>query len=221
MKILALEFSSPQRRIALVHQPESPGAVSECEIVETGNDSNKPFEMIESVLHQARIEREQIDRLAIGLGPGSYTGIRAAIALAQGWQLGRAIDLVGLSSAECLVAGAHAEGVTGRIAVVIDAQRGEFYLANYQLTSLGWRELQPLRLASQADVTQCEEGGDLLLGPEVLNWFPKGRAMFPRAVVLGKLGLNQSNFMSGEQLEPIYLRQTNFVKAPPPRVLPE
>jgi tRNA threonylcarbamoyladenosine biosynthesis protein TsaB len=221
MKILALEFSSPQRSIALVHQPKSPGAAIECEIVETGNDPNKPFEMIESVLRQSGIEREQVDRLAIGLGPGSYTGIRAAIALAQGWQLGRGIDLVGLSSVECLVAGAHAVGVTGRIAVVIDAQRGEFYLANYELTSHSWRELEPLRLATRAIVTECQKDGYLLLGPEVLNWFPKGRAMFPRAVVLGKLGLQQSKFVPGEQLEPIYLRPTSFVKAPPPRVLPE
>jgi tRNA threonylcarbamoyl adenosine modification protein YeaZ len=221
MKILALEFSSPQRSVALVEQPESPGAATHCEIVETGALPNKPVEMIQAVLKEAGIEREQVDRLAIGLGPGSYSGIRGAIALAQGWQLGRAINVLGLSSVECVVAGAQAEGVTGRVAVVIDAQRGEFYLANYELTSHGWRELQPLRLATQTTVTECEAKGDLPLGPEVLNWFPRGRTVFPRAVILGKLALSHATCVPGEQLEPIYLRATNFVKAPPPRILPE
>jgi tRNA threonylcarbamoyladenosine biosynthesis protein TsaB len=221
MKILALEFSSPQRSVALVHHPESGAVTMEHEIIETGPGPNKPFEMIQAVLRQAGIEREQVDRLIVGLGPGSYTGIRAAISLAQGWQLGRGIALSGLGSVECLVEGAQAEAVTGRVAVVIDAQRGEFYLANYELSPTGCRQLQPLRLATRDMVAKCEQEGDLLLGPEMLNEFPKCRTMFPRAAVLAKLGLKQSKIVPGDQLEPIYLRATSFVKAPPPRILPE
>ena len=183
MKILALEFSSPQRSVALVERSPSSPAVTQCEVVETGARSNKPFEMIEAVLKQAAVEREQVDCLAIGLGPGSYTGIRGAIALGQGWQLARATPLVGISSVECLVAGAQAQGIRGRVAVVIDAQRGEFYVANYELDAEAWRELQPLRLASRSSVLEFEANGELLIGPEVLNWFPGGRTIYPRAVV--------------------------------------
>ena len=43
--------------------------------------------MIEEALREAGLEREQIEVLAVGLGPGSYTGIRVALSLAQGWQL--------------------------------------------------------------------------------------------------------------------------------------
>src|SRR5579859_6762493 len=102
MKILALEFSSPQRSVALVQKANSAEMVMEHEVVETGNRSSKPFEMIEEVLRQSGTEREQVERLAIGLGPGSYNGIRGSIALAQGWQLGAEIPVQGMSSAECV-----------------------------------------------------------------------------------------------------------------------
>ena len=221
MKILALEFSSPQRGVAVIERSGASGSWIEHEAVETGSDSNKPFELIEMVLSRAALEREQIDSIVIGLGPGSYTGIRAAIALAQGWQLGRAVKLQGCSSAECLAAQAHQQGLRGRIAVVIDAQRGEFYLANFELETSTWQEVQPLRLVSESSVAECEARGELVLGPEVRNWFRKGQVMFPRAATLGRIALARTSYLSGEQLEPIYLRKPSFVKAPPARILPD
>lgn len=217
MKILALELSSSQRSVALVQRASSLAAILEYEAVETGGRASKAFEMIEEVLRQSGTEREQVELLAIALGPGSYTGIRAGIALAQGWQLGMGTPLQGVNSAECIAAQAHSEGLTGRVAVVIDAQRGEFYLANYALSSLGCHEVQPLRLASASEVSENEQRGDLLVGPEVLNWFPKGKTIYPRAAVLGRLALDRTSVTPGENLEPIYLRTTTFVKAPPPR----
>ena len=75
--------------------------------------------MIESALRQAGLEREEIECIAVGLGPGSYTGIRAAIALAQGWQLARGVKLLGVSSAECLATQAQAELFTGVAAISV------------------------------------------------------------------------------------------------------
>ncbi|HET7873462.1 MAG TPA: hypothetical protein VFL42_13165, partial [Terriglobales bacterium] len=86
MKILALEFSSAQRTVAVFEGPASHPQVAS-EVLETGGSGTKAFEMMEEALRQAQVEREQIELLAIGLGPGSYTGVRAAISIAQGWQL--------------------------------------------------------------------------------------------------------------------------------------
>jgi tRNA threonylcarbamoyl adenosine modification protein YeaZ len=221
MKILALEFSSAQRSVALVERAAGPQSWIEHETVETGTGLSKPFQMIEQVLRQAGIEREQIRCLAVGLGPGSYTGIRLAIAVAQGWHLAREVNLHGLSSADCLAAQAHVQGLRGRIAIIIDAQRGEFYLAVYELNSTDWSELERLRLVSREVVVKHSEAGDVLVGPEVSQWFPQGRTIFPRAAILGKLAFDRKAYIEGEKLEPIYLRKTSFVKAPPPRVLPE
>ncbi len=222
MKILALEFSSTRRSVAVIQAQSQAGpqALSEVVEVDKGARATPALGWIEEALREARLEREQVECLAIGLGPGSYTGIRAAIAVAQGWQLASppgGIKLLGISSAECVAAQAQAEGIVGRVTVVIDAQRQEFYLAVYEVTAEGRREIAPLRLATLAEVQQSEKAGEQLIGPDVAAWFPGGRVLFPSAATLGRLAAGRTGFVSGEELEPIYLRETNFVKAPPPR----
>ena len=69
--------------------------------------------LIEQALQQAQIGREEIQRLGIGIGPGSYTGIRSAIAVAQGWQLARDTELCAVSSAETLAATARGKDLRG------------------------------------------------------------------------------------------------------------
>ena len=223
MKILALEFSPSQRSVAIVQAPASPGphaAPSVNEVIETGGRSTKAIGMVKEALSDARIEREQVDCVAVGLGPGSYTGIRAGIAFAQGWRLARNVKLLGVSSVECIAEQAFADGVTGPLNIVIDAQRNEFYLGQYVLGEKGWTEVQPLRLATLAELQLLERAGQTLIGPEVTKWFPGARIMFPRAAVLGQIALRRNDFVPGEKLEPIYLRETTFVKAPPPRIIP-
>ena len=221
MKILALEFSSAQRSVAVVQGRAEAPLPASSEVVEGGGKATRAFSLIEQALRQAQLEREQIDCLAVGLGPGSYTGIRAAIALAQGWQLAREVKILGLSSADAIAAQAQTEGLRGRMAVVIDAQRGEFYLAVYEVNASDRRESQALRLASRAEVQTEERAGALVVGPEATDSFPSARVIFPRASTLGRLALGRADFKAGEKLEPIYLRAPAFVKAPPLRVLPQ
>jgi tRNA threonylcarbamoyladenosine biosynthesis protein TsaB len=223
MKILALEFSSPQRSVAVISADAGGNVLASGEAVDTATGHTmKPFVLIESALRQAGLEREQVEVIAVGVGPGSYTGIRAAIALAQGWQLARGVKLLGISSAECLAAQAGAElwaTAGGHFSVVIDAQREEFYLADYESGAAAWRLVAPLQLATLAEVRQREQAGCRLVGPEVKRWFCDGQVMFPRAERLARLALTRHDFVAGEALEPIYLRETSFVKAPPSRLI--
>ena len=220
MKILALEFSSPQRSVAVVHGRADAGPLCLGEAIETGGRSTNALGLVEDALRQAQLDRAQIECLAIGLGPGSYNGMRLAIALAQGWQLARPVKLLGISSAECLAAQAQAEGIFGRVEIVIDAQRNELYLAGYDLGPQARREIEPLRLATLAEAQARQQAGATLIGPEVAKWFPAGRVLFPRAATLGQLARDRTDFVAGERMEPIYLRETRFVKAPPPRIIP-
>lgn len=175
--------------------------------------------MIEAALDGANVERREIECITVGLGPGSYTGIRAGIAMAQGWQLAQDVKLLGISSAEAIAAQAYEEGLRGLANVVIDAQRGEFYLATWELSDAGKRELEPLHIATADDVKAHATAGGCLIGPEVTRWFPAGKIIFPRASTLAKLATTRADFVTGAELEPIYLRETSFVKAPPPRVV--
>ena len=213
MKILALEFSPPQRSVAVVDGPAC------CEVVEAAARHTDALGMIGKVLLAAQLEREQIECLAVGLGPGSYHGLRAAIARAQGWQLANGVKLIGVSSADGVAAQAQAEGFAGTGSVVIDAQRNEFYVARYEISPDGYRELVPLIIATLAEVQASEAAGEVLIGPEVTRWFPAGKIIFPHATTLGKLAAHRSDFITGDKLEPIYLRETAFVKAPPLRVI--
>lgn len=216
MKILALDFSSSQRTVA-VFNPDD-GLAHEVMDVSTGRDM-KPFSLIESALEKAGLKREDIECIAVGIGPGSYTGIRVAISLAQGWQLATGVKILGISSADCIASRAVANGVAGRFCVAIDAQRGEFYVAAYENSNGVARQVEPLKLATLAEVQAREAKGELLTGPEVTRWFPSGKLMFPLAGDMARLASSSGNFLPGEKLEPIYLRETTFVKSPPTRTL--
>jgi len=220
MKILAIEFSTEQRSAAVVDAEVAATPVLLGQATETNPRTVGPLALIEQTLHTAGLERETVDCLAVGLGPGSYTGIRAAIALAQGWQIARGIRLLGLGSVECLAALAHSSGWRGRVSFVFDAQRGELYLTGCLLRETDWEITEPLRLATVAEAKSRGEQGDILAGPEVTRWFPAGRILFPSAAMLGRLAAARGDFVPGEKLEPVYLRETTFVKAPPPRVRP-
>jgi tRNA threonylcarbamoyl adenosine modification protein YeaZ len=221
MKILALEFSSAQRSVAVLNTAAGGRGCASSEVVDSApRNTMKPLAMVETVLRDVGLEREQIECIAIGLGPGSYTGLRAAIALAQGWQLGREVKVVGVSSAECIAARAQTDGMRGLVSVVIDAQRQEIYLASYELDANGVRELEALRLAKPEEAAIRARAGQVLIGPEVTRWFPDARLIHPSAAVIAELASKRNDFVAAERLEPIYLRETTFVKAPPARTIP-
>jgi tRNA threonylcarbamoyladenosine biosynthesis protein TsaB len=247
MKLLAVEFSSAQRSMAIwddsdpainpvllataldprrASSPSPPhtcggeGRGEEASIKSSKFPIQRTLSLAEEALAKAKCAREEIGILAVGLGPGSYTGIRGAIALAQGWQLGRGVNLLGVSTVECLAAQAVDEGLRGPVYIIIDAQRAEFYLACYQIAGPSFRETESLRLATKPEIDALAAANQTLLGPDIARWFPGARNLYPSAATLGHLACGRRDFVPGETLEPIYLRQTAFKKAPPPRVNP-
>ena len=77
--------------------------------------------------------------------------------------------------------------------------------------------VEPLHLASFDEVKNRIQKCSSVVGPEVPRWFPDGRVVFPEATMVAQMAAAQNKFVSGEELEPIYLRETTFVKAPPRR----
>ncbi len=206
MILLALEFSSDRRSVALARD----GVVLAEAVQQTESRATDALGMIEKVLAQAKVSREEIEVIAVGLGPGSYTGIRAAIAVAQGWQLARGVKLLGVGSVEVLAAQAQAEKIFGRVNVAVDAQRGEFYLGTWMISADGRVELVPLRIVPAAEIEALKIAGEICAGPE-------RSGLFPTAAVVARLAGGRKDFVSGEQLQPVYLRVSAFVKAPAAR----
>lgn len=214
MRILALEFSSPVRTVAVAQRQ---GASAVCQVLGRSSDEGDravtPLPLIERALAEAGVARRHIEEIRVGLGPGSYTGVRSSIALAQGWQLVTGVQVAGVSSMECLAQQAQAKGWLGHVCFAIDAQRHEVYLADYDIQPDGWRALQPLRLAPVAALEELSRQPQLTLaGPEISRW-AQGKVLFPDAGDVACRDELAVAGMGGEQLQPIYLRETTFVKA--------
>jgi tRNA threonylcarbamoyladenosine biosynthesis protein TsaB len=87
--------------------------------------------MIESLLGAAGISRRQIDAVAVGRGPGAFTGVRLAISVAQGLALGLDIPVMPVSSLAALAQEAPAD-TEAPILAVIDARMGEVYAGAFR-----------------------------------------------------------------------------------------
>jgi tRNA threonylcarbamoyl adenosine modification protein YeaZ len=212
MKILALEFSSPVRGVAVSIDGALRGQAEE-----RGGRSTHVFGLIDAALRESGLRREEIECIAVGTGPGSYAGIRTAIAIAQGWQLALGINLLGISSADSLAAHATETGAKKFFYVGIDAQREEVFLARYEVTASGARIVAPFHCADDADWGRIA-GGETCYRPDLLETDELGMiALPPPAAALARLASGRSDFIAGFALEPIYLRRAEFVKAPPPK----
>lgn len=79
------------------------------------------------------LDLDGVERIVVGTGPGSFAGIRAALAFAQGFALGRKCEVLGLPS-PCAIAAQC--GGKGPLAVVGDARRGKLWVALFDCFSL-------------------------------------------------------------------------------------
>lgn len=187
-------------------------------VSESAGRKTDAFALIQEVLKASALDRRDVDCIAVGLGPGSYTGVRVGISIAQGWQIATGGKLLGVSSANAIAEQARNENIRGPVTCVIDAQRQEFYVATYELQEEQAHATQPLRIETLAQVHERATRGEVLIGPDALP--VSSRAVFPSALAIGEQARGRTDFVSGEKLEPIYLREPAFVKAPPPRFSP-
>jgi tRNA threonylcarbamoyl adenosine modification protein YeaZ len=201
MKILAFDFSTLRRSVAVVDEHGS--VISS--ITQQAQRAGSPFPLISETLGSIAVE--EINAIAIGLGPGSYTGIRSSLAIAQGWNLARNIPAAGVSSAEAIAFAAVEKGLRGEVEVVIDAQRNELYSAIYLLSSETFSLIRPLKILGKPETRT-------LIGPEANRWSAEGIIIEPNAAAIGKLAVREKKFGPPEALEAIYLREPSFVKAP-------
>mgnify|MGYP004542311921 FL=1 len=112
------------------------------EVIEAHRASNTQLiPSIDRVLSRYGITRAQISCVVCGRGPGSFTGVRIALATAKGIAHALGVALVGVSTLDAIAWGAHVAGVRGTGAVVADAMRREVYPVRFRLSDGGVERL--------------------------------------------------------------------------------
>ncbi len=101
---------------------------------------------IDALLTEAGVSRDQIACVCVGRGPGSFTGVRIAMASAKGIASALGVALVGVSSLDVVAWNAWSDGVRGPLAVVADAMRREVYPVRYEVDGAGVRRLDADRV---------------------------------------------------------------------------
>ena len=210
MKILALEFSSPVRGVAVTGGPK-PGYSEE-----SGGRQTRPFALIDTALREAELTRDEVECIAVGLGPGSNAGVRTAIAIAQGWQLARGIKLLGISSADAVAAHGGQLGKGNPLFVGLAARDGELWMARYEVAVFEHpRLVEPFR-AMSVSAAELKPFSVFRMDGHGTQFADGSCPMFPKAGFLGILAAQRTNFVRGETLEPVSLHPVQFVKAPIP-----
>lgn len=219
MKVLALDTSTEYCSVALWHD----GTVLErCELAGQKH-SELLIGMLDALLHEAGVTLAQLDGIAFGKGPGSFTGVRIACGATQGLAFGANLPVAGVCTLEAL---AEASGKS-RVIAALDARMGEIYHAAYEKHRDVWTAV--------SEPCLCKPEGAPRVSGE--NWFGTGSGFamhgkalderyagqlpgidaskVPQAAAIAALGAVQfalGNGVDAAQALPLYLRDKVALK---------
>lgn len=229
MNFLAIDASTEACSVALSNNNQ---IISEFELCPQSH-SIVLLPMIDRLLKQADCKLTQLDGLIFGQGPGSFTGVRIGIGVAQGLAFSADLPVVGVSTLQAMAQQAFINGKQTRVISAIDARMSEVYAGYYQLNAqnimtsvVAETVLPPANLAQYlAQHTDCAYGvgtgwdayqtelTELKCNagtPEIL--YPDATVM----LAIGQLDFCE-NAVSAEHAQPVYVRDTVSWKKLPGR----
>ncbi len=223
--VLAIDASTEQSSVALNCKGQTRSQV--CNIPKSHAQALLP--MVDQLLSDASITLSQLDAIAVTLGPGSFTGVRICLSVAQGLAYGAKVPLVGANSLEVLAYGVQAEASFDPlkhkyVLSCLDARMAEVYWAGYRIDEERLIEVEAPSVVSPSQFnesvnpyrTESIVGGHGLGVDEVDN--TGFSACFLDELPLAKnllsiwsddsfnTALNQARNNGLEAIEPLYLR---------------
>lgn len=172
--------------------------------------------MLEEVLAEGGLGWCDLAALAVGTGPGNFTGVRIAVAAARGLAMGLGIPAVGVTRLEAL-----AHGLPRPVTVVEDARRGEVYVQDF-----GVHGPEAARLSGMADLVVLTVDGNALVGSAAAEVAARvgGTPLepsFPLAEAIARIGAERA-LTPQPRPAPFYLRSADAAPPsdPPPVILP-
>lgn len=217
-KILALDTSSDACSVALWNE----GEIIEDFQMLPRQHAQALLPQLQALLAEAGLRLGQLDAIAFGRGPGSFTGLRIAAATAQGLALAQDLPLLPLSTLQALALSAQKNYFARRVLTVLDARMDEVYWCAWQAGQGAPEPLIEEKLDKpEAILLPTDQETDWLLvgsGGCYRERFPAQMLsqiqqeipdLYPRAAALAELGALA--FLAGQAVDaadaqPIYLR---------------
>jgi tRNA threonylcarbamoyladenosine biosynthesis protein TsaB len=185
--------------------------------------------MVEAVLAEAGVALRQLDGIAFGRGPGSFTGVRVAAAVTQGLAAGADLPVLPVSDLRALglqalrrLQGEDRSGLTGNVLACMDARMGEVYWAVYQVLcgQPGTNVCAEAVMSPEAVVLNCPPclagaGRGLAAAPQIAAKLQlPAAAVFadaePHALDVARLGAADlaagARWLDATQAQPVYVR---------------
>lgn len=177
---------------------------------------------LEAMLQKTEMTAQDLDGVAVSVGPGSFTGIRVGIATAEGLCLPNKLMAFGINTLDGLAENLRQNGMIGQALCLVDAQRGECFVGHYQIDSGDFRALNPPQILGIERLSSLLEEKAWIVGPGALKYEKEIReslgtqAMFaftayhqPSAMSIARIAYRQ--WQAGlrptlDQLKPLYLR---------------
>ncbi len=180
-------------------------------VSDTGGGHGDAFGLIEVLLAQSGVAVSDITRFAVGIGPGSFSGIRSAIAVLSGLALPLGVNVEGVSSAAAANAAFRAEHPEfDSVAVVGDARRGHLWVSVFEDDLPIRNSLDDFQVIERATVAACIPSHAAVITPDLdrldrllMSAFPEDRvfSVLPTAEAVGRLAILGCSAMA----LPIYL----------------
>ena len=220
MRILAIDTATEACSVALLNDGAVSAHFEECPREHT----QRILPLVKAILTRSNTALTDLDALAFGRGPGSFTGVRIGIGIAQGLALGAELPMIGVSTLATMSQGAWRMTGATRVLAAIDARMGEVYWAEYTRDAQGvWHgeETERLKQLSGEWATvgtgwpawpeMAKDTGVTLVDGNML--LPAAEDMLPIASQL----LAAGKTVAVEHAEPVYLRNTVAWKKLPGR----
>lgn len=199
MSVLGIETSSAHASVALVKKGK---VLAEKRFSETLGHSDQIMLAIDELFKKTTSSLKDVKQIAVGLGPGSYTGLRVGLATAKGLALMNKIPVVGIPSLDSIVEENFVKwpGAVKRLHVAIDAKRGEFYYAEYVRSKTTFKRKHKIKLLSDELLEKHRNNSETIWGPEINQLYPTAKGV--------ALLAENKDFKDKvtKKLEPIYLR---------------
>lgn len=155
MNILALDTSTEYLSLALL-LAEGGDQRSHVRDIHAGQThSQQVLPVLRELLDEAGLRMQQLDGIAFGAGPGSFTGLRIACGIAQGLAFGAGLPVIGISTLLALAQNSSAS----RVIACLDARMGEVYHAAYQRQGGEWLEVSAPGLYAPQSVPAVDGNG--------------------------------------------------------------